>query len=76
MQVDVLRIGEDDLHQAKGIRVAGLLPHHQVKRLYAFQNFRAHLIVGHDLALGRDDFKIVLGDVVWVLLDVGTISFR
>jgi hypothetical protein len=28
------------------------------------------LIVGYDLALGRDHFKIMLGDVVRVLLDV------
>ena len=36
VQVHVIRIGEDDFHQAQRIRVAGLLPHHQVKGFYAF----------------------------------------
>src|SRR6201998_2743512 len=36
VQVYVLRIREDDLPQAQRVRFAGLLPHHQVKRSYAF----------------------------------------
>src|SRR5262249_55986863 len=69
-KVHVLRIGENDLHQAQRIRVAGLLPHHQMERPYSFQNLWTHLVVCYDLAFGRDDLKIVLGDVVRVLLNV------
>lgn len=71
MQVHILWVGENDLHQAERVRWPGLLPHHQVEGFYSLQNLRAHFTVSYKFAFGSDDLKVVFGDIRRVFLNVG-----
>ncbi len=70
MQINIVRIRKDNFHETERICWSGLLPHHQAKRFYSFENFGADFIFRYDLAVRRDHLKIVLGDVIGIFLNM------